>query len=367
MYGEFDILRNYCNINLDIVPTYTLTYQHGWHGIDKNILPEIIIGTNGRESQDKNRIQLVYRIDQELFLRNHGFKNAYAIGCPLIYLPKITHVKRIMKSILVVPMHTAPGVSDRVNEFDFCKSIEPYVLGFEKVTFLIHKNCVEFGLWIKNLEELGYSYIFGAGHNDESTYFRLAEIFSTYEWILSNHLGSHVPFSAFFGAKVCIIDDYHQAKKENYKYTPFSLGLDDNCKDILVNLVGKKHIKTTYPFLFNNCSSSFNFKDWANDELGLQCKKTPEDIKKILGWDFKGQLKLRINKYLELCRRFIIIILQFFIMSLRIGPISAFKFMRIFRSPNNSKCILPIGKTRKMFYFPTPKNRLLIRKVLRLP
>lgn len=367
MYGEYEILRRYCQINKKSIMTVGNTYQHGWHGKDKNLHPEIVIGTNGRESNNKNRLQLVYRIDQEIYLKANGFKNVCAIGCPLVYLPKIDPIKRIKKSALIVPMHTEPGSIDRIDEDKFCEDIGRLTSQFENICFLLHKNCVESGLWIKTLEKYKFRYVFGAGHYDETSYFRLAEIFSKYEWIISNYLGSHVPFSAFFGAKVCLIPCYHEIKNDNYKNTPFYLGLDDNVKNVYESMCKKSYVENFYPFLFNNCISDFDFQGWANDELGLKCKKTKKEIKKILGWDFIGQIKLKVNKSIGLLWKIIIFLGQFAVMSSRLGLFKAIVFMKRFRSPDYTTVDLPVSKSRTISFYPSPKNRLMLRKVLKLP
>jgi hypothetical protein len=367
MYGEFEILKSFCDLEKRDLITFENTYQHGWHGADRNYHPEMVIGTNGKESNNKKRIQLVYRKDQEYFLKRNGFKNVHAIGCPLIYLPKEIEFPQVKNSVLVVPFHTIPGSTDRVDETDFCKSIEKYLSRFEKVCFLIHRNCLELGLWTKTLDKFGYSYVYGAGHNDETSYTRLAKIFSMHEWVVTNYLGSHVPFSAFFGSKICIIEKYHEPKIDKYSHTDYEANVTTEILEKELEMAQKNYIQKKYPFLFNNCQSNFDFKVWANFELGLDCKKTPNRLKRILGWDFIGQVMLRSYRSLQIVFKIIVFCLQSLIMTFRIGPLGAYKFMKVFRLPDRSKAYLPVSKTRSIFYYPTPKNRLLIRKVLKIP
>ena len=367
MYGDTLVLKKYCGKLAGNLLNNQQVYQHFWVGEEFNIHPEIVIGTNGLASTQKQVLQLVYRRDQEAFLRESGFKNVKAIGCPLIYLEKPKDVQKIKSSLLVVPNHTLPDSHERIDEEKFCEKICKYLDKFEKVSFLLHKTCIEMDLWTKTLEKHGFSYEIGAGHFDETSYFRLCEIFSRYEWILSDYLSSHVPFASYFGAKVCLIDDYHETKIEDIKSLSFCKGAGVAVLQLSLNLRSREYVKKNYQFLFNNCESNYNFKEWADHELGVDNKKSPEEIQKIFGWSRFGQIKLRLWLSFRYFRFSINFCLRFLIMVIKIGPTNAIKFMKEFQTKDGNKIKLSVKRNKSIIYYPSDRNRKRIKKILNIP
>ena len=69
--------------------------------------------------------------------------------------------------------------------------------------------------------------------------------------------------------------------------------LDHNMKHSREQLV-----RDQYPFLFSVPHEAKLHHDWADEVIGACYRKSPAKLKKILGWDLPGQLKLR-RRYLK--------------------------------------------------------------------
>lgn len=290
-YGDCKTFASY--IGLRTCPRLTSgEITHGWIMREHNIDPDLVIGSNGLGYQRKSERFFVARKDQEDYLRGQGFKDVYAIGHPIIYLNNPNEHKRIPNSLLVMPLHSLPETSEDWIDSDiaYAQFIRNYIEEFSYVALCLHASDIEKNNWI-NLKAAIPMMFEGASLKDRNSYQRMAQLFSSFEYVTTNSFGSHVAYASYFGAKVSVCgprakwhrSDY--ASLDFYKNSPHLL-------DVVDDWDKNNSIVEWYPQF--NClpkEAQLNV-EWAEWELGKQCRRTPAELQDLLGWTKFGQTKL---------------------------------------------------------------------------
>ena len=114
-------------------------------------------------------------------------------------------------------------------------------------------------------------------------------LFKSFEFMTTNAIGSHVVYAAYCGCKVSIFGDYAEYSSEDYKddpfYNRFPFLLEHNLK-----YSSKKSIENLFPYLFSHPKEARIRIKWAEEELGKANKVSFEELGKLLGWNWQGQI-----------------------------------------------------------------------------
>jgi hypothetical protein len=280
-YGNLDIAARHCGL---AAAPYSIPgeWQHGWHPPEHNIHPELVVGSDGLSRFRKRRPIWVAREDQEIFLRNAGYSRVKAIGLPIVYLAK-PPVQRLTGSLLVMPLHSLPSTMHDWDADGYVAQIRAVASRFSAVIACVHPSCFEKGYWVGAFRNAGISVVSGATLGDRNGLARMAALFSRFEYVTSNGVGSHLPYAALFGAKPSIYGSIAIYKPEDLAKDSFYR----NCPEVLgalAKITGEEYLRATYPRLLRNPWEGEECVKWAAWQLGVQFRQTPSELQRLFRW-----------------------------------------------------------------------------------
>ena len=302
VYGVgFSVVR-YCG--LAAYPGFfRFRWQHGWHAQHLQVHPMMTI----QETACLEEGILVAREDQKAYLSSHGFSNVHAIGLPIVYA-ECPHVDRRPNSLLVMPAHSLSYTEHQWQFDEYVDAINAVRDQFDDVVVCVHPDCIKKGYWAKQFSEAGYQIVTGAAVNDRNAHQRIATLLSSFEYVTTNSCGSHVPYAAYFGAKVSVFGPYAEHNAEDYKNTPFYRQHPEILEPTIA-AVSEKSFRTHFPFLFTEPRQAKQMIDWGSEQIGADNKLSPAEMRRLLGWDASSLKKLRLKKRvrqgLDFCNKFV--------------------------------------------------------------
>ena len=279
IYGALNLIRNYCSF-----PGWTPgEWQHGWLPEFYNNVPEMILGSDGLTRFRKSRSYYVAREDQKQTLNKNGYSNVYSIGLPIIYCNKKNY-KRVEGSLLIMPDHTLDERDEASKDGEYLEYLLRFKGYFSHVTLCLHKACFDKGRW-KKLHQIADKVIVGADPKSSNSFERLAELMTTHEFMTTNDFGSHVPYAAYFGCKVSI-----GGPRPNYNPSDISKSIFyrncPECLELRLKIHEENTFAKSFTFFMVDPHHAEKHEEWAQWELGLQCKKSPAELRKIFGWHY---------------------------------------------------------------------------------
>jgi len=264
-------------------------WQHAWVPKERQIDPEII----ATEPLDNRWKIYVARKDEVDSLAKFGYE-AKAISLPFAYVHKyFENFDREENSLLFMPTHSVHDTSVNFGP-KFIKLLEELVDSefnkYKRLYVSLHGD--EINTKRKFYEKLGFRVILGAVNNDSNSLLRMKYFFQTFEYVVSDALGSHIPYASLCGAKISLLVD----KKTSYEFrkNPWL-----SSKNIHPDFFLLKTWAKEYSFLINSIDESKAHLDWAKKELGYQNILYPKEIKKEFGWNLPGRLSKRTYYFLS--------------------------------------------------------------------
>lgn len=294
-YGGLHLLANYVELKQPYYffkrPTY---WQHGWIPDFCKYHPLAVCGeiyAHGKMSKEPT--YLVGKSSDEKYLQECGYTNTTAIGLPLVYLPN-REIKRIPNTLLVMPVHSLSYTKHAHWNFQaYVDAILSIKNDFDKVVICVHPSCVENGYWVNEFLEAGFDVVEGAYGSDKNSFYRLELLMRSFEYVTTNGFGSHIAYAAYFGARVSIFGNFAEHKSEDYE--EMYQGILEDYKKMHIKfceLTSENSLKHFFPFLFyEHPKNAIQRIDWGKYEVGFEAKKTPNEIKRILGWDIWSKVK----------------------------------------------------------------------------
>ena len=280
-YGALQVAATYCGLSKP--HSIDGEWQHGWHPPDRNFHPEAVVGSDGLSGHRRaTDTFLVARKDQEAYLNAQGYLSVHSVGLPIVYLTP-PRLERLPGSLLVMPLHSW---SHNTHEWDFrlyVEEIEAIRNRFTSVVACVSAPDARRGYWAKAFEEREIPVISGADFFDANSYSRMAQLFSRFDFVTTNGFGSHIAYAALYGAKPSVYGTVAP-------YSPRDFLRDEyyqNNPDVLertLELLKPDVLRRRFPNLFVRPWEAATCTDWASFQLGVQCKRKPEELKSLLGW-----------------------------------------------------------------------------------
>ncbi len=278
-YGNVSIAASHCRLPEPGIVIPGL-WQHGWAAPHRTLSPEYQFGEC---ALTRDMHLWVARRDQECFLRNEAFPLARAIGLPAIYVPR-SSTKRIPKSLLIVPAHSLEYTTHTWKFDEYAEQIDSIRGDFEVVAAIVHQDCIKKGYWVKQFERLKIEVIPGAHVSDPTSLYRLEAIFSAFEFVTSNSVGSHIAYASLWGAKVSIFGTYAAVREEDYSNTPF-YQLFPHLLRPAIDGLSESVTNHYFPFLFVDHPKDAELRiAWAEFQVGMENKLSPQELRKAFGW-----------------------------------------------------------------------------------
>lgn len=267
-------------VSLASPPHSSGTWRHGWSRF-ASTLPEVVA-----TYKPGTRVHLMPDEHHERLLIDAGYPNALAVGYPLLYTPSIAPVRR-PRSLLAAPFHLLPDISPPKSQLEFEHIFAEYLVSqrthFDTVCACLHISCVETGLWTRTLENHGIPWVLGAMTNDANGLRRVRFLFESFECVVTNHIGSVMPYAAHLGARTCIADLGNPlpspeafAQHPTYRKHPEAL---ERLKQIQ-----QFPLSADVPFLLCEPTAATCPKFWADKAVGASFVIPHESIARLLGW-----------------------------------------------------------------------------------
>lgn len=294
-YGAYKILGEYCRKPFAIPSLNDKEWQHGWHPPEHNIHPELVTGTTGKTAKRKSTCRFyVSREDQALYLKDCGYRFVESIGLPIVYVPP-QNVCRIPNSLLIAPVHSTNESSGEQQFERYVDCIQSIAHQFDHVVACVHGVCMIHGRWVGEFESRGFPVVSGAHLADSNSLERMAKLFSRFEYVTSNAWGSHLVYAAFFGAKPSIYGPLSTLSRKDlsrrviYKNCP-------ELTDAVLNFHSEQYLRSKYRKFFVRPRYATECREWAAWQIGLQCKRSPREIRKLLQLTPFGQILQAFSK-----------------------------------------------------------------------
>ena len=217
---------------------------------------------------------------------------AKAVGDPFIYT-KEANVERIPKSLLIVPWHSIKEANSE-NYQSSIKLLLPEKLDilkekFSTIVACIGGFCVQRNNYINIYEDAGIPWITGAWLHDAYGLQRMRNIFSQFEYVSTNSIGSHIPYAGYCGCKVSYYGNGENRDPKDFLEIPV-YKMFPKLIDIVIKENRLENIKEKYSFLFSTIESSLTIEEWSRDVLGFENKILHHELAKLIGW------RMRLNK-----------------------------------------------------------------------
>ena len=275
-YGHLHLFAKYCGFEGQ--PWLNGYLQHGWNATDGfgNYL-------GGKRISNK----YVWSKRCELEIRNKGKNNVFAIGAPWLYLEDVYPQKETKKQTgtIAYPSHSAAWSKLVDTSKDYANFLKDK---YGSVTVVLHRYDFLQEEIRKNYEALGHSVTtHGIGTPWEKGYDLLflknqRDLIAQFSKVVSNSMSTAVLYATSLGltpeigGPITYDDNYHQ----------------DN-----ISQKGDGSVDWNAKIM-----EPQNQQNLWKTELGLDCKRSPLELKKILGWvpQPKKSIKFFVTRSIDL-------------------------------------------------------------------
>jgi hypothetical protein len=266
-------------------------WEHGWKYGAVSTAEHI----GGYHKKKSKSLHLVSNPKHKAIMRAEGFSNVHAVGLPYLYADK-PNLMRHKRSLLVCPGHTST-YSDQ----DWSKLAEEYAErifeikeDFSDVLVCLSANCIEREQWIHEFEAKGIPWIMGAWIYDRNALRRMRCLFSQFEFVTTNCVGSHIVYSSYEGCKTSIWGWQDLYNREEWGNEPSYKGKEGLLNEDL-KWGTQSWMREHYGQLFyDDPKDATLLNDWAADQLGEAYKRPAEEVANLFGWTLSKKVSSKV-------------------------------------------------------------------------
>lgn len=257
-------------------------WTHGWKFVPIKY-PEQL----AQQSSPDRRCLVPKAEHAEMMKNEFGYSDTHAVGAPFIYAPD-PKVERVGNSLLVVPPHTLPYIENSWNERDYAEAIASISHNFDHVLVCVHRHDISDGNWTGEFDRVGIHWIPGTRVRDKHGLERMRILFSLFEYVTTNSLGSHIAYSAYCGSKPSIFGPFDARYIEEYEDDPvWGSGRNRKILEYKMQYYKERITRKRYPFLFKNPSNAKKHVEWGEQELGHDERVSFERLSELLWPDYE--------------------------------------------------------------------------------
>jgi glycosyltransferase involved in cell wall biosynthesis/SAM-dependent methyltransferase len=258
------------------------TWMHGWFWHD-------ISGTDYiARAESRNIRNLVSTKELEEFLKANGFPNAVAAGLPILYTPPV-EVPRIPDSLLVMPTHITQCCSLKLTEKNTAPYVE-YLTGlcsqFSLITACLGFEDIRRGNWIAEFEQAGIPWVAGAWTHDRNALVRIQALMRQFEFVTTNAPGSHIAYAAYCGCKTSFTGPRCDTLGSSLSTHPFYKQNPHLAKE-MKQWDQTRYFSSRHPQFCVAPREATTHTRWAEEQLGMENKKRPEEIAELFEWKLR--------------------------------------------------------------------------------
>ena len=267
---------------LKSTPKTKTRWYHGWNALPLND-PKLLI-TCGNFSELKNFTYLTNTQPEADLLSRNGFKNATAVGSNFLYAKPHSLPSRIPKSVLVVPTHTTSRCSD---SFNISQNVENIINQIEHSPEIM-ACCVggNDALSLDNniFSNLTFPSVTGAWTLDKNALIRMWMIFSAFETIITDAIGSHIAYALACGTKVKIVESKNKINKDAILANEPYYKTNPDLLDFALKENTIARVRKNFPEIFSATTEKERI-NIGQKLLGNCNVKNINIIHSLLGWD----------------------------------------------------------------------------------
>jgi glycosyltransferase involved in cell wall biosynthesis/SAM-dependent methyltransferase len=275
-YGAIDCIAH--DLSLARPPPSNATWTHGWYRGEK------FHESHFNFSRNREVKNLVYtqRVRDEMI--KLGYTKVHTVGAPILYASQ-TEVPRIPKSVLAVPLHSTESLAfdHKTPNKGILSAIVDEIGSDVPFAVCVGAKDVLLGNFIHNLESRGIPWITGAWIFDRNALVRMQRIFRSFEYVVTDAIGSHIAYAAYCGCKVVLRDATSDFPSETVLYDKRAEWLKYEEKRPRKATNG--HLQEIAPFLFGSMAEAIPQVEWGKQELGHSHKLDSTELAKLLSWD----------------------------------------------------------------------------------
>lgn len=258
-------------------PTQT-TWSHGWQDAQRIVSPHQLISFGGPKDR-----HLVSNHKVKATLAGFGYTDVHAVGLPIVYADQ-PQVERVRGTLLVMPPHSLAHTRHAWPFEAYAKEIARIRDRFDLVVLCLHPSCLENGYWHKEFSAQGIPYVLGASGSDRNALKRVQTLLRSFEYVTSNSSGSHLVYAAYCGAKLSLFGPYAAFEAQDYDRDPF-FQKHPETRDVMIADQRYEATRARWPHLFVEPEKAVPHLAWGAAEVGADCRRSPEEIAALFGWD----------------------------------------------------------------------------------
>jgi hypothetical protein len=282
-YGALEVAAQYCGLPR-LPAALPGSWQHGtippWH----RLRPEVVVYDAPRSMRC-----FVARKDEEVFLREGGYRDVRAIGLPILYTQP-SGLDRIPNSLLVMPTHSLASDVLMPSCEDYVREIAGIAGRFDAVAACVSAYCVARNLWVPEFAEHGIPAVRGAGIADIHALERMRALFESFEHVTTDSYGSHVFYALYFGAKVSIWGPATPVFRENILKDGGWAAYPDTVDALFSPRVIEHGERYLAPLRVPPWEAVCDRRLGA-EMLGEENRLSPKQLRKAFGWTTVGKLR----------------------------------------------------------------------------
>lgn len=286
-YGAGAVAAEYCGLP-EPPPGEIGQWAHGWIPKEHQIDPEFVI--KYAKSGDK---LWVARKDEETYLKGLGYP-ATAIGLPLCYTRPCDKPSR-SGTLLFLPPHSSTVGKETWKEDELGEHLSFLTSQFDQVVACVHSHCFKMGNWVNTFKKYGIPVVSGGDHQDANSLQRMRDLFSQFEFVSTNQFGSAIAYASACGAKVSVSGPFVTINPDKYRWASYYQD-HPGAIEKLEGLVSEPELRRCWPELFVPPHEAESNPEWGKQEIGWDCKLSPEELRQAFDWDKWSQTK-RKSKY----------------------------------------------------------------------
>lgn len=286
-YGASDLIGT--ALGLAAPPRSVASWKHGVSYERSMNAPELLLTEGNRATR-----HLVANEWQAARLRKAGYLRVHAVGAPFLYVDPGAPA-RLPRSLLVMPAHHVLNATHAFDEQGYMDGLRAIRGRFDLVVACVSAACLRSGSWTRALDRAGIPWIVGADSSDRNALRRMKQMFSAFEFVTTNALGSHVAYAAYSGCRVSIWGPYAQVRLEDYRDVPWYQKHWGRASE-LVDCYSESHVRRSHPGLFRDPWEAEGLGAWAEAFLGHEHKQEPAELARLLGWTAIGQAEVVLHR-----------------------------------------------------------------------
>ncbi len=281
LYGHYNILKDYTNTTLPYVITGRV--QHGWRR-DSGTVVEY----GGLNEKAKNNTYFLWNKYNLKRAKEIGLKNVIPIGAPFLYLDP-PRTNNNSGNLLLFPIHTASDsrFKDPIKLYKrYLEDIKKIESNFNKIKICLYYRQFKNNDLVQLIKNEGYS-VSTLGHRFNQNFLRnFIDLVSDFEYVSSNVFSTSIFYSLYMNKKTFVYghftgDEIEQDAEIDKQDT------QNKMKKQYSELLWKNFDDKTHPKI-------------ACKELGLDFKKPPIELKRVLGFNPKKQFSYLKSKLFTL-------------------------------------------------------------------